>query len=170
MKKSSRTIRIARTTVGLLLATGILAAHTQCPAQVTGLVEGEIQIPDGPTRRYDLYVPSSYDGSHTWPLVISYHGFTMLRSEQQSVDRLGFVADSFLVAYPQGLITPNPFSNITGLSWNIDGNREYHDDFDFTQRIIEDISASYSDDLPTASPRIISRSLGDREPVEVAWL
>lgn len=65
---------------------------------------------DRRTRTYKLYVPASYDGQEEWPLLLSFHGQTQSNDIMRGIDRFTLIADTahFLVAYPQGLNTPQP--------------------------------------------------------------
>jgi polyhydroxybutyrate depolymerase len=64
---------------------------------------GEI-VSSGETRRYLLYVPSTYDRSRPAPLVISLHGFVEWPAHQAQISRWNDLADEFgfLVVYPEG--------------------------------------------------------------------
>ena len=116
------------------------------PAQ-SQLLEKTI-IVDSLEREYLLYVPAAYDGSENWPLVINYHGFNNTAEDQVFVSQMNAVADTagFLIAYPQGLLIENPFLGFTAPGWNIDGTLSQNDDFEFTSKLIEQISADYAID------------------------
>ena len=60
---------------------------------------------DGELRSYELYVPTSYDGTRPFPVVLNFHGFTssgLLQQEGTKMDELA-AREGFLVAYPNGL-------------------------------------------------------------------
>ncbi|MDX1740894.1 MAG: T9SS type A sorting domain-containing protein, partial [Rhodothermales bacterium] len=102
---------------------------------------------DGFSRAYSLYVPSSYDGTEKWPLVLSLHGFTWNPSDQAMLDQLALVADSahFLIAYPLALdISIPPYH---GNGWNVDGTYGSWDDIAFVSALIDDVDADYAVDL-----------------------
>ncbi len=105
-------------------------------------------------RTYILYVPSSYDGTEDWPLVISLHGYTHTSEIQMIYTNMNAVADTgnFLVAYPQALLMS---SNLPGLppqgpGWNSseEGDPLYSspgntDDVGFIRQVITKIESDY---------------------------
>ena len=109
-----------------------------------GVLEERSIIQNDSLRSYLLYIPASYDGSSEWPLVISYHGYSIDASFQMAVDRLDLTADTaeFLLAYPNGLIVDDPFDG-PDIGWNYDGLVSENDDVEFSRMIIEDISEDY---------------------------
>lgn len=107
---------------------------------------------EGQTRSYLLYVPAAYDGQADWPLVISFHGYSMSVdptsvSSQPGVDGLRAVADTagFLLAYPQGLTVETRLG--TDVGWNFDGSFGAWDDVAFASRLIDHVDADYAVDL-----------------------
>ncbi|NLT73577.1 MAG: hypothetical protein GXX94_05195 [Chloroflexi bacterium] len=70
----------------------------------------------GDTRRYLLYVPGSYDGTHPVPLVISIHGFAQWPAHQAMLTHWNEVADEegFIVVYPEGTGFPRRWRAGTG--------------------------------------------------------
>ena len=62
----------------------------------------------GVTREYILYVPPSYTGAETVPVVLNWHGLGSNAGEQQDYSELPAKADEagFIVAAPQGLGDP----------------------------------------------------------------
>ncbi|MCH7718165.1 MAG: hypothetical protein IIB21_01730 [Chloroflexi bacterium] len=62
----------------------------------------------GVTREYILYVPPSYTGAETVPVVLNWHGLGSNASDQQDYSELPAKADEagFIVAAPQGLGDP----------------------------------------------------------------
>ena len=104
-------------------------------------------IHDGIDREYFLYVPDSYDGTTSVPILFNFHGFG------GNVDRFIEYADlrsvaetnTFILVYPQG-------SCLEGSShWNPcpngPGNKSEADDFGFVEAMINQISSEYYIDL-----------------------
>lgn len=92
-------------------------------------------------REFILYVPSSYTGNSSAPLVLSYHGLG--GNSQAQMDDHDFrplaEAEGFLIAHPQGAPIFGP-----GLpGWNF-GNDSLPDDLLFTSAMIDTISADYN--------------------------
>ncbi len=60
------------------------------------------------TRKFDLYVPDSYDPNFPTPLVITLHGYSALPSQIAQVSHWNDLADEdgFIVLYPQGSGSP----------------------------------------------------------------
>ena len=101
---------------------------------------------DGLNREYVLYIPSSYDGTTSTPMLFNFHGFGGLASNYMNEADMRSVAESetFILVYPQG-------STLNGTShWNacpIGGdNKSTADDFGFTEAMITEISATYNID------------------------
>jgi polyhydroxybutyrate depolymerase len=94
---------------------------------------------DGVQRSYRLYVPASYQPGVAVPLVLNYHGLGSNALEQERYSDFPSLADreGFIVATPQGTGQPQ--------EWYLYGPVEsgYVDDFAFTNRLIDDISAHY---------------------------
>jgi polyhydroxybutyrate depolymerase len=90
----------------------------------------------GETRKYELYVPRSYDRAKPAPLVISMHGAGGWPVQQMNLSRWNRVADreGFLVVYPSGLGGRGP--------------RVWRDvrDVRFISELIDTIAASYNVD------------------------
>lgn len=65
---------------------------------------------DGQQRRFDLYVPKTYDPAVPSPLTLNFHGYMGSAVSQRGFSRFDRVAEprAMLVAYPHGL----------GSSWN----------------------------------------------------
>ena len=101
---------------------------------------------DGLTRKYLLYVPSSYDGRSEVPLLFNFHGFGgKVTSYVKSTDMRPLADEkNFLLVYPQG-------SPINGFShWNAatpsKTNKSDADDLGFVKKMISAISASHKVD------------------------
>jgi len=98
---------------------------------------------DGLQREYILYVPASYTGNDSVPLVFSFHGAGGTAQYQMESYDFRPVADTagFLVAYPQGA-PAGPGVSI----WNISGDTTRADDIGFTEAMIDTISAAFAVD------------------------
>ena len=104
-------------------------------------------VHDGMNREYILYVPNSYDGTSSIPLLLNFHGFGGSASQfMQEADMRSLAeADTFILVYPQG-------SCLDGSShWNpcpIDGdNKSTADDVGFVEAMISEISSQYNLDM-----------------------
>ena len=96
-----------------------------------------ISTPDG-ARTYVLYVPASYTGGASVPLVINMHGAGSNSFEEQIYSGFSTKADAagFIVAYPQGLSTAGfPFNH-----WNaFQGPSPEPDDVAFINSVLDSI-------------------------------
>ena len=101
---------------------------------------------DGLTRKYLLYVPSSYDGRSEVPLLFNFHGFGgKVAGYVKSTDMRPLAdEENFLLVYPQGSLI-NGFSH-----WNAatpsKTNKSDADDLGFVKKMISAISASHKVD------------------------
>ncbi|MGH1347561.1 MAG: extracellular catalytic domain type 1 short-chain-length polyhydroxyalkanoate depolymerase [Nannocystales bacterium] len=94
---------------------------------------------DGRTRNYNLFVPSSYDGSEATPLVFNFHGFGSNAAQQ------AFFSDLNVDAEERGVIAvyPNGVSN----SWNggaccgVATGREV-DDVGFVRALLDEVATT----------------------------
>jgi len=103
------------TTIAIAFAVLILAPHRAFAAWSPGDTPG-IQVTfQSSARQYNVYVPTSYDGSTPVPLVLDFHGWTSNPAAQEGISGFKQLADAhgFIVAYPQGY---DPAG--TRLSWN----------------------------------------------------
>jgi polyhydroxybutyrate depolymerase len=101
-------------------------------------------IHDGLQREYILYVPDSYTGSDSVPLLFNFHGMGGTADDQMEWGDFRPIADSagFLVVHPQGT------ENELGVTfWNIGNDPTLVDDIGFTEAMIDSIGAEYSIDL-----------------------
>ena len=104
-------------------------------------------IHDGLNREYVLYVPDSYDGVSSIPVLFNFHGFGGSASKFMNDTNMQAMAesDTFILVYPQGSCL-NGFSH-----WNacpIGGdNKSNADDFGFVESILSEISSQYNVDL-----------------------
>jgi polyhydroxybutyrate depolymerase len=96
---------------------------------------------DGLERVYILYVPASYTGSDSVPLVFSFHGAGGTAQYQMESYDFRPMADSagFLVAYPQGA----PVGPGVAV-WNIGTDTTRADDIGFVQAMIDSLSGRYN--------------------------
>jgi len=104
-------------------------------------------IHDGINREYVLYIPNSYDGTSSVPIMLNFHGFGGSASDFMLDADMRFLAetDTFLLVYPQG-------SCLNGSShWNAcpngGDNKSTADDFGFVESIINQLSTQYNVDL-----------------------
>ena len=98
-------------------------------------------------REYILYIPDSYDGSTSVPLMLNFHGFGgsasnfMVNADMRPVAE----ANNFILVYPQGSCSEG------SSHWNpcpIGGdNKSTADDVGFIESLIEKISSQYNIDL-----------------------
>ena len=98
-------------------------------------------------REYILYIPNSYDGTSSVPLMLNFHGFGGSASQfMQEADMRSLAeADTFILIYPQGIC-------LDGLShWNAcplgGDNKSDADDFGFVESIITEILSQYNVDM-----------------------
>jgi len=95
-------------------------------------------------REYVLYIPSSYDGTSSVPLMLNFHGFGGNASSYMNTADMRALAesDTFILAYPQGSCS-NGSSH-----WNpcpLGGdNKSTADDIGFVEVIINQISSQYN--------------------------
>lgn len=56
-------------------------------------------------RSYIVHLPTGYNASNQYPVVINMHGYTSTASQQQSYSQMNVVADTgkFIVVYPDGV-------------------------------------------------------------------
>ncbi len=97
----------------------------------------------GLTRTYKIHIPSSYDGSVDFPLVINLHGRLSTSQQQMAYTDFNKIADTanFIVCYPQGTIEPG----LTTAYWNIIPNSNPSvNDVDFIVKLAEEIASNYS--------------------------
>ena len=104
-------------------------------------------VHDGVNREYVLYIPNSYDGTSSIPLMLNFHGFGGSASDyMQEADMRSLAeAETFILIYPQG-------SSLDGLPhWNAcplgGDNKSDADDFGFIEAIINQISSQYNLDM-----------------------
>ena len=104
-------------------------------------------IHGGVNRKYVLYVPDSYDGSFSVPVVLNFHGFSgdAYQYMNEADMRILSESENFILIYPQGLyLDGEPHWNACP---NGGDNKSEVDDFGFIETLIEEISSNYNIDL-----------------------
>lgn len=103
-----------------------LSAYKSIFAQLDSIFDQSIW------RTYIVHLPSSYDASTQYPLVVNLHGLNSNASQQQSYSQFDSVADreNFIVIYPNA---------ISG-SWVINGTS----DVDFISHLIDTVRKDFS--------------------------
>jgi len=111
----------------MILTLLIFSVPAICMAQQTLM---DTLFHDSVQRTFILYVPASYTGTDSVPLVFSFHGFGGNAEDQMEDYDFRSIADTagFLVAYPQGLAAGPGVA-----TWNIR----------FTAAMIDSISAMF---------------------------
>jgi polyhydroxybutyrate depolymerase len=69
----------------------------------------QTMIHDGNAREYIVYIPASYDGSTSYPLLFSFHGGGGTSSDFINTNDMRPIADTagFIAIYPQAAIDPD---------------------------------------------------------------
>jgi len=103
----------------------------------TLLYEGEI-------REYRIYIPASYDGSTSFPLMFNFHGGGGVIAGQVAIADMRPLADTsnFIVVYPQAFPDPNDGGSNNWLH----KDPSTIDDVFFVDEMINTISSQYSID------------------------
>ena len=96
---------------------------------------------DGLTREYSIYVPASYDGTTSFPLLFNFHGGGGHIASQIAIADMSPIADTanFIVVYPQA--RPDP-SDGNSFNWipKVPGT---FDDVPFFSSLIDTIASNY---------------------------
>ena len=97
-------------------------------------------IYDGNAREYIVYIPASYDGSNSYPLLFSFHGGGGTSSDFINTNDMRPIADTagFIAIYPQAAIDPDDGS----FSW-LHKAPTTHNDIFFIEAIIDTLSTQY---------------------------
>ena len=97
-------------------------------------------IYDGNAREYIVYIPASYDGSSSYPLMFSFHGGGGTSSDFINTNDMRPIADTagFIAIYPQAAIDPEDGS----FSW-LHKAPTNHNDIFFIEAIIDTLSNQY---------------------------
>ena len=101
---------------------------------------------NGITREYIVYVPDSYGGTSSVPLMLNFHGFGQTADQYLRFADMRSLADAdnFILVYPQGtLLDGDPHWN-AGLK--SDANKSDADDFGFVEALINEVSSNYKID------------------------
>ncbi len=99
---------------------------------------------EGEERQYKIYIPDSYDGSVSFPLVFNFHGGNDHIDSQVAIANMGEIADTanFLIVYPQAFGDPNDGNSA---NW-IHKEPTDFDDVPFVASMIDVISGAYEVD------------------------
>ncbi len=118
-----------------------IASLTVSHAQ--GYISQTIQY-DGLTREYSIYVPASYDGTTSFPLLFNFHGGNGVISDWQTTADMGPIADTadFILVYPQA--RPDP-SDGNSLNW-LPKTPGTFDDVPLISALIDTIASNYQID------------------------
>ncbi|MDI1356438.1 MAG: T9SS type A sorting domain-containing protein [bacterium] len=121
--------------LSLLLLTGFFY-YSQ-----TGLTVIDSIKSGGVYRSYRLYIPTSYNGSKAFPLVLNLHGLSSSATEQQVYSNFMPIADTanFLVVHPEGS------KNGSTQYWNV-GIFGTTNDVGFLNELIDSLSVHYTID------------------------
>ncbi|MEM1215409.1 MAG: PHB depolymerase family esterase [Bacteroidota bacterium] len=113
--------------------------HSFAQAYTTQSIEHE-----GVTRTYQIYVPSSYDGSTAVPLIFSFHGGNGTIADQIAIGDFSNLAetDNFIAVYPQALPDPNDDGSANWLH----KDPSTIDDVLFVDALLDDLAANYQID------------------------
>ena len=97
-------------------------------------------IHDGNPREYIVYIPVSYDGSTSYPVLFSFHGGGGTSSDFINTNDMRPIADTagFIAIYPQAAIDPEDGS----FSW-LHKAPTTHNDIFFIEAIIDTLSTQY---------------------------
>ena len=104
-------------------------------------------VHDGETRQYVLYVPATYDGSESYPVMFNFHGNGDSAQNYFNYVDMTDLADmnGFILVYPQGLPLEDDPSH-----WNFDpvggDNKSTVDDFGFFETLLGELSNNYQID------------------------
>ena len=108
-----------------------------------GYISETIQY-DGLTREYSIYVPASYDGTTSFPLLFNFHGGGGDIASQIAIADMSTIADTanFIVVYPQARQDP---SDGNSFNW-IPKVPDTFDDVPFISSLIDTIAINYEID------------------------
>ena len=118
-----------------------IASLTVSHAQ--GYISQTIQY-DGLTREYSIYVPASYDGTTSFPLLFNFHGGNGVIADWQTTADMRPIADTanFILVYPQARQDP---SDGNSLNW-LPKTPGTFDDVPFISALIDTIASDYQID------------------------
>ncbi len=137
MKHKSKKIIIKRLISLLIFITIINVSFAQ------GYISETIQY-DGLTREYSIYVPASYDGTTSFPLLFNFHGGGGTIASQIGIADMSPIADTanFIVVYPQARPDPSDGNSFNWIS-KVPGT---FDDVPFISSLIDTIASNYQID------------------------
>ncbi|MEJ6807774.1 MAG: T9SS type A sorting domain-containing protein [Saprospiraceae bacterium] len=137
MKHNFRIITTKGLISVLILITSIHVSFAQ------GYISETIEY-DGLTREYSIYVPESYDGTTSFPLLFNFHGGGGNIAFHIAIADMSPIADTanFIVIYPQA--RPDP-SDGNSFNWipKVPGT---FDDVPFISSLIDTIASNYQID------------------------
>ncbi len=124
-----------------LLFISFLVACLMLNAQ--GFISKTIQH-DGLTREYSIYVPASYDGTTSFPLLFNFHGGGGDIASQIAIADMSPIADTanFIVVYPQARQDPSDGNSFNWIP-KVPGT---FDDVPFISSLIDTIASNYQID------------------------
>lgn len=134
-------IKIIMTTKRILSLLVFLACLTVSHAQ--RYISQTMQF-DGLTREYSIYVPESYTGTTSFPLLFNFHGGNDVNTNWQSTADMRPIADTanFILVYPQA--RPDP-SDGNSLNWLPKTPGTFNDVL-FIDELIDTIVSNYQID------------------------
>jgi polyhydroxybutyrate depolymerase len=99
---------------------------------------------DGLTREYSIYVPASYDGTTSFPLLFNFHGGGDVIASQIAIADMSPIADTanFIVVYPQARQDPSDGNSFNWIP-KVPGT---FDDVPFISSLIDTIASNYQID------------------------
>ena len=137
MKHNFRIITTKGLISVLILITSIHVSFAQ------GYISETIEY-DGLTREYSIYIPESYDGTTSFPLLFNFHGGGGNIAFHIAIADMSPIADTanFIVVYPQA--RPDP-SDGNSFNWipKVPGT---FDDVPFISSLIDTIASNYQID------------------------
>ena len=108
-----------------------------------GYISETIQY-DGLTREYSIYIPASYDGTTSFPLLFNFHGGGGDIASQIAIADMSPIADTenFIVVYPQARQDPSDGNSFNWIP-KVPGT---FDDVPFISSLIDSIAINYEID------------------------
>ena len=99
---------------------------------------------DGLTREYSIYVPASYDGTTSFPLLFNFHGGGGTIAFHIDIADMSSIADTanFIVVYPQARPDPSDGNSFNWIS-KVPGT---FDDAPFISSLIDTIASNFQID------------------------
>ena len=99
---------------------------------------------DGLTREYSIYVPASYDGTTSFPLLFNLHGGGGNITSHIGIADMSSIADTanFIVVYPQARPDPSDGNSFNWIA-KVPGT---FDDVPFFSSFIDTIASNYQID------------------------